>query len=326
MSPRDWHEAWGAVAQDALARAVCTLPPTPAPGILDVGAGMGMAWPALSALGGRVTAIEADAELVTASRPHATSLSVALHHADVLDWLEPGDARYGLIWAGDVLWCNYFPDPQVIVQRLMQALVPGGVLAVFTGNWYASRFLWGYPDLERAVLRVNARRWRVPPDATLLTMNARLDGWSRRAEATCARRSIRCSAIVMPRGGTGGGGTWKWACGPTTWPPRAVLPTRALFPDWRGPTRTRQGNAGRRIVVSRSRSNHMRLHYVFSVKSSTRLFSETCRNNMPDRAGHCSPELENTRHAPDSNRLARCSLPARGPAPSTHLPHGATCW
>jgi len=134
MSPRDWHEAWGAVAEDALARAVSTLPPAPAPGILDVGAGLGMAWPALAARGGPITAIETDADLVAASRPRAASLGVEVHHADVRSWLDRGDARYGLIWAGDVLWCNYFPDPQAIVHRLMQSLVPGGRLAVFTGN------------------------------------------------------------------------------------------------------------------------------------------------------------------------------------------------
>jgi len=164
MSPREWHEAWGAVAQDALADAARSLPPSPAAGTLDVGAGLGVAWPALAALGARVTAIEADADLVNASRRRAASLGVALHHADARTWLDSGEAPYGLIWAGDVLWCNYFPDPQAIVHRLMQALVPGGRLAVFTGNWYGSRFLWGYPDLERAVLRVNARRWRVPAD------------------------------------------------------------------------------------------------------------------------------------------------------------------
>jgi 2-polyprenyl-3-methyl-5-hydroxy-6-metoxy-1,4-benzoquinol methylase len=136
----------------------------PAPDILDVGAGLGMAWPALAAGGGTVTAIEADASLVAISRPRAASLGVEVHHADVQSWLDPDDARYGLIWAGDVLWRNYFPDPQAIVHRLMQAVAPGGRLAVFTGNWYASRFLWGYPDLERAVLRANARRWDVPPD------------------------------------------------------------------------------------------------------------------------------------------------------------------
>jgi len=164
MGALDWHRAWGAVAADALADAVATLDVWPSAQVLDLGAAIGLAWPALAARGGRITAIELDQTLVEAGREEARRLGVVQVQGDGLAWLAQGDARFDLIWAGDVLWRNYFPDPHAVVRRLMTALAPGGQLAVYTANWYSSRFLWTYPDLERRLLTANARRWAVPSD------------------------------------------------------------------------------------------------------------------------------------------------------------------
>jgi hypothetical protein len=53
-----------------------------------------------------------------------------------------------------------------VVKQLVRLLDPRGAIGVFTGNWYSSRFLWGYPDLERRVLAASARRWLVPADGS----------------------------------------------------------------------------------------------------------------------------------------------------------------
>lgn len=188
MTVLDWHTAWGAVAGPAVAKAVETLAVQPPARILDVGAGLGVAWPALSRCG-RVTAIEADAGLVQASQAAANVQGVTQVHGDLLTWLPSQAEPFDLIWAGDVLWHNYFTDPGVVVEQLIGALAPGGRLAVFTANWYASRFLWGHPDLERAVLHANARRWRVPPDGAP-THHEQAAAWLARAGATDVRASL----------------------------------------------------------------------------------------------------------------------------------------
>jgi len=188
MTVLDWHTAWGALAGRAVADAVETLAVRPPARILDVGAGLGMAWPALSRYG-RVTAIEADASLVEASAATARAQAVVQVQGDLLRWLSPQVEPFDLIWAGDVLWQNYFTDPNAIVERLMRALVPGGRLAIFTANWFASRFLWGHPDLERAVLRASARRWGVPPDGAA-SHHEQAAAWLARAGATDVRASL----------------------------------------------------------------------------------------------------------------------------------------
>jgi len=163
MSTLLWHRAWGAIAGHAIRDAIATLDLAPAPRVLDLGAATGLAWPALASLGGAITAIELDPELLAASRAEAARLGVTQVQGDVVTWLD-GSPGFDLIWAGDVLWRNYFSDPASVVRRLMDALAPRGCLAVFTANWYSSRFLWTYPDLERRLLSTNAGRWHVPAD------------------------------------------------------------------------------------------------------------------------------------------------------------------
>lgn len=177
MSVVAWHEAWGAVAVDAVRDGVAALPPLPPAPVLDLGSGLGMAWPSLLARGRRLVAIERDPDSVEHARPLAARLGVDLVEGDALGWLADHPAeRFALIWAGDVLWANYFASPADVVAQLAAALHPGGRLAIFTGNWYSSRFLWGYPALERWVQAANARRWQVPQDGAA-THHEQLAAW-----------------------------------------------------------------------------------------------------------------------------------------------------
>jgi SAM-dependent methyltransferase len=190
MSVVAWHDAWGAVAAGAVRDGVAALPALPPGPVLDLGSGLGLAWRGLLRLGRPLVAIERDPELVDRSRAEADRLGVELVAGDALEWLadRPLDG-FALIWAGEVLWSNYFVSPADVVVRLAEALRPEGRVAVFTANWYSSRFLWGYPALERRLQVANARRWQVRPDGDD-THHEQHVAWMRRAGGRDLRVSL----------------------------------------------------------------------------------------------------------------------------------------
>jgi SAM-dependent methyltransferase len=173
MDVRPWYEAWTGVALGAVTDAVRQLNVRRGARVLDVGTGGGVALPALAqSVGpdGWVVAIDVDAAAVEVARRRVAAASasrVNVRHGRIEDLIEQsGSLRFDAIWAGDVLWRNYFASPAAVVKQLVRLLDPRGAIGVFTGNWYSSRFLWGYPDLERGVLAASARRWHVPADGS----------------------------------------------------------------------------------------------------------------------------------------------------------------
>lgn len=169
MDPLVWHGAWSDVAAAAVGDAVARLPFSVAARVLDVGTGSGIALPALASRAAYVLAIDTDARLVETAAERARRVGAAsgveCRISNVESLLDgPDRARFDVVWAGDVLWRNYFPDPASTVRGLSRLLRPGGTLAIFTGSWFASRFMCGHADLERRVQAASARRWGVPAD------------------------------------------------------------------------------------------------------------------------------------------------------------------
>lgn len=169
MDPLEWHNAWLDVAADAVTDAVATLTCASEARVLDLGTGSGVALPALAAKSAHVLAIDLDARLVEAAADHVKRAGVAsrveCRVSRVEDLLDTAaGSSFDVVWAGDVLWRNYFPDPESTVRSLARLLRPGGTLAVFTGNWFVSRFLCGHPELEHRLQAASARRWHVPAD------------------------------------------------------------------------------------------------------------------------------------------------------------------
>lgn len=165
-----WHDVWAAVAAPAIGEAVGSAGIPLGGCVLDLGTGGGVALGALAHAvgpGGAVLGIDADPASAGIARERANGIvgGARLHvrSCDVDTILREG-VRFDAVWAADVLWRNYFEDPARAVARVVECLAPHGVLAVFTGNWYSSRFLHGHPDLERRIQWANARRWGVPPD------------------------------------------------------------------------------------------------------------------------------------------------------------------
>ncbi|GAB2505368.1 class I SAM-dependent methyltransferase [Nocardiopsis aegyptia] len=86
---------------------------------------------------------------------------------------------FDLIWSSDVVWPATFEDPAGIVRTLVRALAPGGVLALYTTNYYQSMFLPGHSRLERLVRTASELTWGLPGDGP--THYERLGAWMRAA-------------------------------------------------------------------------------------------------------------------------------------------------
>jgi len=209
MDATAWHEVWAEVAGEAVAAAVGQLGLRTGGMTLDVGTGGGLALPALAkAVGrrGRVHAIDVDEQVLAMARRRADAsgaggrIYTEVQRVEAL--IERGPRQqFDAIWAADVLWPNYFPDPYIIVRGLVDLLKPGGTLGVFTANWYASRFLPARLRLESRLQAANALRWQVPADGDG-RHHEQAGGWLHAAGLTNVR------ATLHPIAGSQGAPQW----------------------------------------------------------------------------------------------------------------------
>ncbi|NJP65187.1 SAM-dependent methyltransferase [Streptomyces spiramenti] len=141
--------------------------------VLDVGTGAGGGLVALArATGpaGRVLAVDRSEDALALARRHAATEGVIdrvrFEAADLLTVASQAAAgeRFDAIWAGDVIWPGNVPAPQRAVAQLADALAPGGVLALFTSNYYNATFLPGHPRLERQLMTASELNWGIPAD------------------------------------------------------------------------------------------------------------------------------------------------------------------
>lgn len=142
--------------------------------VLDVGTGGGGALPVLArATGpdGLVVGVDRHPGVIALAARHAERAGVRartnLVAADVDDVLTEAAALGGsfdAIWAGDVVWPGNFTDPGALVRRFVPALAPGGVVALFTSNYYQAMVLPGRSALERKLRTASELRWGLPQD------------------------------------------------------------------------------------------------------------------------------------------------------------------
>ncbi|MGO2312943.1 methyltransferase domain-containing protein [Brachybacterium tyrofermentans] len=153
-----------------------------APRILDAGTGAGGAVPDLVRLlgpaDGTIVPVDVDPRAVDLARGHCGDPRVEVRLGDLREIAAAPSAHGGpfdLIFASDVIWPVTFPDPGEVVAELAGALRPGGVLALYTDNYYQSMFLPGHSRLERLIRTASELTWGLPDDGS--THYERLGAW-----------------------------------------------------------------------------------------------------------------------------------------------------
>lgn len=198
-----------AFTADVIEQAVNALAPR-SPGrwrVLDAGTGTGGALPELLTLaragGGSLLAIDLDADAVAVARTLVAELAaeddVEVRVGDLRQVARAAAAsgeRFDVIWAADVVWPASFDDPAAVVAELAGALAPGGVLGLFTANYYQSMFLPGHSRIERLVRSASELTWSIPDDGP--THYERLGRWMRQAGLTDV--DLRVLPIAGPLG------------------------------------------------------------------------------------------------------------------------------
>ena len=140
--------------------------------LLDAGTGAGGGLVALARAAGpaaRVLAVDHNSDVLELARAHARAEGVsdrvevrAADLVDVLDTAARAGGGFDAIWAADVVWPGNFDDPGALVALAVRALRPGGVLGLFTSNYYQAMFLPGHSRLERALRTASELNWGLP--------------------------------------------------------------------------------------------------------------------------------------------------------------------
>jgi SAM-dependent methyltransferase len=141
--------------------------------VLDAGCGPGGVLPLLRAVVAPTgTVLGLDSSLPHVERARQLARQQNLQQAVTVEVADlraplPVEARsFDAVWIADVLYPDTVGDPGAVVARLGQTLKPGGVLAIFYGNWLRPLYLPGYARLEhlicaaRETMYTRERHWQ----------------------------------------------------------------------------------------------------------------------------------------------------------------------
>lgn len=172
----DTEFLYNRMMEGALTGAVAALGLRPGGRVLDAGCGPGGVLPLLAAAvvpGGHVTGLDisephvARADQLVHEQGLEESVTVAV--ADLCAELPVEEGSFDAVWSADVLYPDTVGDAEAVVARLARTLNPGGVLAIFYGNWLRATYLPGYARLEhligaaRETSYEHERRWQGAP-------------------------------------------------------------------------------------------------------------------------------------------------------------------
>ncbi|MEM6429773.1 MAG: class I SAM-dependent methyltransferase [Deinococcota bacterium] len=135
--------------------------------VLDVGCGPGGLFPLLAQeVGpqGHITGVDGSQLHLDAARDvakqHEVQTPLTLVQADLRQPLEFAGHTFDAAWCADVLWPNLFPNPVAVVRELARVVKPGGVIAIFFGNFYRALYLPGYRRLEWLAANAGNLQWQ----------------------------------------------------------------------------------------------------------------------------------------------------------------------
>jgi arsenite methyltransferase len=142
----------------ALAEAIAALGLRAGWRVLDAGCGPGGVLPLLAAAvmpSGTVLGLDYSLAHVERARQlmqaHGLQNVVTVEVADLRVELPVAPHSCDAIWIADVLYPDTVGQPAAVVRRLARLLSPGGILAVFYGNWLRPVYLPGYARLEHLI-------------------------------------------------------------------------------------------------------------------------------------------------------------------------------
>lgn len=209
MMARDEYDAdyadteylYNRLMEPALTSAIASLGLRPGWHVLDAGCGPGGVLPLFHgavAPAGTVIGIDSSAPHVARAQQLALerglgdAVSVAV--ADLRAELPIAPESCDAVWIADVLYPDTVGDCAAVVSRLAGALKPGGLLAIFYGNWLRPLYLPGYARLEhlicaaRELAYVRERPWqgRLHPERALAWL----------AKAGLAARGVRMLPVL----------------------------------------------------------------------------------------------------------------------------------
>jgi SAM-dependent methyltransferase len=197
----DTELLYNQMMEPALAAAIGSLGLTAGSCVLDAGCGPGGVLPLLCAAvapGGGVLGLDiSEPHVATASeliQRYGLQASASAAVADLRAELPVAPAAFDAVWSADVLYPDTVGDPQAVVTTLLRALKPGGLLAVFYGNWLRPIYLPGYARLEHLICAAREaayardRAWQGEPHPE------RALGWLTRA--SCVECQLRLFPVV----------------------------------------------------------------------------------------------------------------------------------
>jgi SAM-dependent methyltransferase len=154
----DTELVYNQVMAPALSGAVAALGLRAGWRVLDAGCGPGGVLPLLAAgvaPGGTVLGLDSSPAHVARARELARERGIAqavtVEVADLRAELPVAPASCDAVWTADVLYPDTVGDPAAVAARLARTLTPGGVLAIFYGNWLRPLYLPGYARLEHLI-------------------------------------------------------------------------------------------------------------------------------------------------------------------------------
>jgi SAM-dependent methyltransferase len=189
----------------ALKGAIAALELRPGWRVLDAGCGPGGVLPLLGAgvaPNGMVLGLDVSTPHVERARQLAhergfqDAITVAV--ADLRADLPVAPQSCDAVWSADVLYPDTVGDPGAVVARLSRTLKPGGVLAIFYGNWLRPLYLPGYARLEhlicaaRETMYTRGRLWQGQPHPE------RALAWLRGAGLTACRLQLFPVVYAQP--------------------------------------------------------------------------------------------------------------------------------
>lgn len=172
----DTEYLYNHVMAPALAGAVAAVGLRPGWRVLDAGCGPGGVLPLLAegvAPSGSVLGLDVSLPHIERARQlileHGLREAVTAEVADLRAELPLARGVCDAVWSADVLYPDTVSDPGAVVAQLAQTLKPGGVCAIFYGNWLRPLYLPGYARLEhlicaaRETLYTRERQWQSGP-------------------------------------------------------------------------------------------------------------------------------------------------------------------